>query len=253
MPLLFDEFDADSSGSIERNELVEGIGKLIHDGGLNVDLAIVYEIMDEVDTDGNGSLDRREFGFFLSHFAVKANLSLDEVTFYLMEHKKAASKQSKEIQNSPTCTAKQECIQDDAKGWSSCDKLFRMMDTNDDGILDRNELWTVINRLRCTNKKVKIQSIEFLKIIEQVDTNDDKKLDPREFEAFISRLASATGLRMDELTNLITKEIKKDPSVKAPWHGIKFLLAKMDTALAEESMHTIRSIQKRRGERARSA
>lgn len=58
MPLLFDAFDIDRSGSVSRDELVAGIGGLIQQGGLNCPLSTVYDIMTEVDEDDNGVLDR---------------------------------------------------------------------------------------------------------------------------------------------------------------------------------------------------
>lgn len=129
-----------------------------------------------------------------------------------------------------------------------------MLDRSGDGVLHRNELWTVINRFRCTNIKFKIQSLECLKIIECMDTKNDKVLDPREFSTFVARLALTTGLGLEELTALLMEEIKKDSSPSnASWHGIRFFLASVDTALAEESMETMRSIERRKSDRARSA
>ena len=58
MPLLFDAFDIDRSGSVSREELVAGIGGLIEQGGLKCPLSMVYDIMTEVDEDNNGVLDR---------------------------------------------------------------------------------------------------------------------------------------------------------------------------------------------------
>ena len=75
MPLLFDEFDRDQSGSVSREELVSGIGGLIEQGGLNCDLSMVYEIMSEVDEDNDEVLDRCVYtwhimlAYFLRAFA----------------------------------------------------------------------------------------------------------------------------------------------------------------------------------------
>lgn len=190
---------------------------------------------------------RREFGFFLSKFAVKAAVSLDEVTFYLMSEKKRAARRRKSQQEAPDSIIK---IHNDANGWSQCDRLFQLMDINDDGVLQKNELWTVINRVRCSRSNVRIQSLECLKILDNISKGNangtEQELNPREFAAFIARLALATGLSLEELTTLMMEEIECDMASKPTWHGIKYLFACADTRLAEESIETIRTIQQRR-------
>lgn len=193
-------------------------------------------------------ISRREFGFFLSKFAVKAAVSLDEVTFYLMAEKKRAARRRKSQQEAPDSIVN---IHNDANGWSQCDRLFRLMDINDDGVLQKNELWTIINRVRCSSSKVRIQSLECLKILDNISKGNasngpEQELNPREFAAFIARLALATGLNLEELTTLMMEEIECDVASKPTWHGIKYLFACADTRLAEESIETIRTIQERR-------
>ena len=194
------------------------------------------------------TISRREFGFFLSKFAVKAAVSLDEVTFYLMAEKKRAARRRKSQEEAPDSIVK---IHNDANGWSQCDRLFRLMDINDDGVLQKNELWTVINRVRCSSSKVRIQSLECLKILDNISKGNanngpEQELNPREFAAFIARLALAIGLNLEELTTLMMEEIECDVASKPTWHGIKYLFACADTRLAEESIETIRTIQERR-------
>lgn len=85
MPRLFDIWDVDASGELDRNELLTGVEKFCDAAGLDFDSRRVVSILSEVDDNSDCVLDRREFSIFLARFAESVNVPLDDFAFAVAE------------------------------------------------------------------------------------------------------------------------------------------------------------------------
>jgi len=86
MPKLFEVWDGDKSGSLDRVEIAIGIQNfLTKSEGCEVTLIQCLQIMDEVDDDGNRELCQMEFSAFLSKFASASGIPLGTLTSFLLE------------------------------------------------------------------------------------------------------------------------------------------------------------------------
>ena len=85
MERLFQQWDTDLDGTIDRREL--GIGMSLFRNKHECALTPVeyLKIMDEVDDNGDGRLDPREFSAYLARFALAAGIKLEVLTSHLME------------------------------------------------------------------------------------------------------------------------------------------------------------------------
>ena len=227
MPYLFNVFDADNYGSIDRNELVENMGLLVKELGLDMTLPDVWEIFSEVDKNDSQDLDRHEFGYFLSEFAKRGNVTVEEVTFYLSKlHKEGRSSQ---------------IINKSLRGWDNMEKLFQRWDSDNDGHIDRRELGIGLSSFR---HKCALSPIEYLKIMDEVDDNRDGVLDRREFSAFLSRFALRAGIEIEVLTQHL---MECSPSVEQSSSGSRISMNMIwgwaKAQLAEEALETVYHVE----------
>ena len=227
MPYLFSVFDTDNDGSIDRNELVENMGLLVNELGLDMTLADVWAIFGEVDKNDSHDLDRHEFGYFLSEFAKRGNVTVEEVTFYLSKlHKEGRSKQ---------------IISKSLSGWDNMEQLFRRWDSDDDGHIDRRELGIGMSFFR---HKCALSPIEYLKIMDEVDDNRDGVLDRREFSVFLSRFALRAGIELEELTKHL---MECSPSAEQGRRGNRISMNMIwgwaKAQLAEEALETMYEVE----------
>eukprot|EP00545_Synedropsis_sp_CCMP1620_P011999 CAMPEP_0119009724 /NCGR_PEP_ID=MMETSP1176-20130426/4560_1 /TAXON_ID=265551 /ORGANISM="Synedropsis recta cf, Strain CCMP1620" /LENGTH=355 /DNA_ID=CAMNT_0006962293 /DNA_START=98 /DNA_END=1165 /DNA_ORIENTATION=- len=85
MPHLFDIWDVNESGGLDKNELLAGIAQFCDVAGLDFDSRRVVSIFGEVDANGDCVLDRREFSVFISRFADSIDVPLDDFAFVVAE------------------------------------------------------------------------------------------------------------------------------------------------------------------------
>ena len=204
MPLLFDIIDRDNSGTIDRAELAASMSKLIRDNGLKFTVQECQEIFMDVDLNRDNVLDRREFGCFLSRFSAQADISLDEVTYYLKKQSEEREQRSQQERSSMDVHALE-------KGWADMPKLFALWDKDGDGHLDREEIAMGINRWRNTHRdECKISLAECLMLMDEVDVDGNRVLDKMEFGAFLARFSLATGVPLNELVAFFLSEYQED-------------------------------------------
>ena len=85
MERLFQLWDADGDGTIDRQELGIGMSMFRNTHKCNLSPIEYLRIMDEVDDNGDGVLDPREFSAYLARFALAAGVKLEVLTEHLME------------------------------------------------------------------------------------------------------------------------------------------------------------------------
>ena len=219
MPQLFRIFDTDHDGSIHRKELVEHMGMLVQELGLNMTLADIWSIFDSVDSDDSHDLDRHEFGYFLSAFAKQGNVTVEEVTFYLSRLQKKGRMS----------------ISKSSRRWGDVEQLFERWDVDNDGYIDRSELFT---RLSSFRKQCSLSGVEFMKIIHDVDENLDSKLDRREMSLFLSKFADRAGINLETLT----QHLMKCSTTENMWIG-KTIWGRFTSELAEEALATVTKVE----------
>ena len=219
MPQLFRLFDTDHDGSIHRKELVEHMGILVQELGLTLTLADIWSIFDSVDSDDSHDLDRHEFGYFLSAFAKQANVTVEEVTFCLSRLQKKGHMS----------------ISKSSRRWGDVEQLFERWDADNDGYIDRFELFT---RLSSFRKQCSLSSVEFMRIMHGVDENLDSKLDRREMSLFLSKFADRAGINLETLT----QHLMKCSTTENMWIG-KTVWGKFTSELAEEALVTATKVE----------
>lgn len=219
MPHLFRVFDSDHDGSINRKELVDNMGMLVQELGLDMTLADIWSIFDSVDSDDSHDLDRHEFGYFLSAFAKQGNVTVEEVTFYLSQLQKKGRMS----------------ISTSSHRWGDVEQLFARWDVDNDGYIDRVELFT---RLSSFRKQCSLSGVEFMKIMNEVDDNMDSKLDRREMAAFLSKFAERAEINLETLT----QHLMKCSSSEKMWIG-KTIWGRFTSELAEEALATVTQVE----------
>lgn len=201
---LFDTWDVDNSGSIDRHELSSGMGRLIRENGLDEHITgdDVLRIMREVDLDDDEHLDRREFACFLSRLSVAADISLDGITHALMAQREVEAQRQLE-------RFERECASLE-RAWVDIPRVFAAWDADGDGYVDREEVALAANRYLCSTSIRKVTLEECLQLMDEVDENGDRVLDAMEFGAFMGRFALAAGETLDRLTSFFLEEQKRN-------------------------------------------
>mmetsp|Transcript_37984 Transcript_37984/g.83283 ORF Transcript_37984/g.83283 Transcript_37984/m.83283 type:complete len:214 (-) Transcript_37984:124-765(-) len=184
--------------------------------------------MGEVDENADGCLDRHEFGFFLSAFAKKALLSIDEVTYYL-------SKMHKEGRSART-------MNEALRGWDNMERLFEQWDTDGDGTIDRRELGIGMSMFR-NSHKCALTPVEYLKIMDEVDDNGDGVLDPREFSAYLARFALAAGVKLEVLTSHLMECSPSEQQKQGRRPSFDFIWSWAESMMHEESLETVKQVE----------
>jgi hypothetical protein len=85
MPRLFEIWDFDESGYIDRDELLFGVNEYCVRNNVTVPNKVLIEMMDEVDTNHDHQLDIHEFSVFLHKFVDFVGCPLDDATYFLLE------------------------------------------------------------------------------------------------------------------------------------------------------------------------
>ena len=219
MPQLFRLFDSDHDGSINRRELVEHMGMLVQELGLDMTLADIWSIFDSVDSDDSHDLDRHEFGYFLSAFAKQGNVTVEEVTFYLSRLQKKGGMS----------------ISRSSRRWGDVEQLFERWDVDNDGYINRSELFT---RLSSFRRQCSLSDVEFMKIMHEVDENLDTKLDRREMSMFLTKFADRAQINLESLT----QQLIKCSATEKMWIG-KTIWGRFTSELAEEALVTVTKVE----------
>ena len=236
VPYLFSIFDTDHDGSINKHELVDHMGDLVKELGLDMKLADIWDMFSSVNNDLSHDIDRHEFALFLSEFAKAGNVGVEEITFYLSKvHRKGRSNH---------------IVHDSLGGWGDIEKLFELWDTDDDGHIDRRELFTRLSSIR---KEHNLTSVEFLKMMHDVDENDDDELDRHEFAAFLSKIAARTGIKLEEVIHHLVecspthrglKDSGESSNSTLGWNdSIASIWSWASVQLAEEALETVNQVE----------
>ena len=85
LPRLFEIWDFDESGFIDRKELLFGIKEYCTVKNITYNEQKLFVIMDEVDTNHDNQLDMHEFSLFLFKFVELVGSPFDDVIYYLLE------------------------------------------------------------------------------------------------------------------------------------------------------------------------
>ena len=230
VPYLFSIFDADHSGTINKHELVDHMGDLVKELGLDITLSDIWNMFSTVNNDLSHDIDRHEFALFLSEFARAGNVGVEEITFYLSKvHRKGKSNH---------------VVHDSLGGWGDMEKLFNLWDTDGDGHIDRRELFTRLSSIR---KEHNLTCVELLQIMHGVDENDDDELDRHEFAALLSKFAKRAGIRLEEVIHHLMKNypteqglrgsfVSSDSSIASVWSWVS-------VQLAEEALETVNQVE----------
>jgi Ca2+-binding EF-hand superfamily protein len=184
MSRLFDYWDLDQSGRIDKNEILVNLKKYckareISDREEEMTEHVLH-IFYEVDEKHVGSLDRTQFALFVFEFSHSVGVSVEDVVSYVMET----------------------LGEDNADGWSLMPALFELMDVNNSGSLDREEILLGL-RLYCNSKRIVPNDQEILRIFSDVDLNNDYVLDAREFSVFMAKFCNSISVRMEEVASFI--------------------------------------------------
>lgn len=85
MPRLFDIWDSDSSGALDKNEVFLGVEQYCEARELSFDSRVISRLWCEVDDNGDQVLDRHEFAVFLARYCEGIGIALDDLAFVVME------------------------------------------------------------------------------------------------------------------------------------------------------------------------
>jgi hypothetical protein len=85
LPRLFDIWDTDESGELDKTELLTGVEQFCEIAGLDFDSRCVASTFSEVDHNNDRVLDRREFSVFISRFADSVGVPLDAFAYIAAE------------------------------------------------------------------------------------------------------------------------------------------------------------------------
>ena len=77
--------DADSSGTLDKNEVFMGVEQYCEARELSFDSRVICCLWSEVDDNGDQVLDRREFAVFLARYCEWIGIALDDLAFVVFE------------------------------------------------------------------------------------------------------------------------------------------------------------------------
>ena len=95
------------------------------------------------------------------------------------------------------------------RGWDQMHNLFDLLDLDNSGCLDRNEIAACVKAFRRKVVDVKVSLAECLELLDDICPEDDDSLDRNEFAVFMSRFSLVTGVHLDELTGFLLKLAEK--------------------------------------------
>ena len=95
------------------------------------------------------------------------------------------------------------------RGWDQMHTLFDLLDLDNSGCLDRNEITACIKAFRRKVVDVKISLTECLELLDDICPEEDDSLDRNEFAVFMSRFSLVTGVPLDELTGFLLNLAEK--------------------------------------------
>eukprot|EP00545_Synedropsis_sp_CCMP1620_P014154 CAMPEP_0119014762 /NCGR_PEP_ID=MMETSP1176-20130426/10375_1 /TAXON_ID=265551 /ORGANISM="Synedropsis recta cf, Strain CCMP1620" /LENGTH=325 /DNA_ID=CAMNT_0006968001 /DNA_START=30 /DNA_END=1007 /DNA_ORIENTATION=- len=85
MPRLFDIWDADASGTLDKNEVFLGVDQYCEAREIVFDSRVITQLWSQVDDNGDGVLDRHEFAVFLARYCEAVGVGLDDMAFVVLE------------------------------------------------------------------------------------------------------------------------------------------------------------------------
>jgi len=85
LPRLFEIWDFDGSGYIDRSELLFGVNEYCTLKNITYDKEIIFATMDQVDANHDHQLDFHEFSLFLHRFVELVDTHLDDLTYFMLE------------------------------------------------------------------------------------------------------------------------------------------------------------------------
>ena len=95
------------------------------------------------------------------------------------------------------------------RGWDQMHNLFDLLDLDNSGCLDRNEIAACVKAFRRKVVDVKVSLAECLELLDGICPEDDDSLDRNEFAVFMSRFSLVTGVPLDELTGFLLNLAEK--------------------------------------------
>ena len=189
----FDSFDADGSGEVDLNELVAMCQAM----EMNVTKKVLKKLMAAVDVDNSGSI---EFVEFVQMMDIGKKGVLSSV-FYQMAHKheQMADDKRKSVLKKRAAVLKEKLKASDIKNTkaslraaakknltklelAACKQTFSIIDGDDDGALDEDELKSAFEALGIKMKKKEVRTL-----FRAVDIDGDGSLDLDEYIVCVSQ------------------------------------------------------------------
>jgi len=209
MPFLFDMLDIDKDGTLDRNEVVVGVTRMIKDSNVMIRneskyLQSIGNIMNKVDADRNGRLDRREFGKFLYELSVSLGMTLDVLAQHLIE--------THGLQNKTQ-------TQYDADTWSKVPDLFDKWDRNSNNEVSRHELAVAMRKV----EQSQLSYTQIMSIFDENDHDGNQVLDFPEFCTFLASFSLASGTPLPEAVAFLESEADNRKDVDLALEGWKMM------------------------------
>ena len=85
LPRLFDDWDMDKSGTIDRDELLYGIKRFCRSNEIVYSPQIGRQLMDAVDINNDQEFDQQEFVAFLTLFSQSTNVAIFDVVYFMQD------------------------------------------------------------------------------------------------------------------------------------------------------------------------
>ena len=165
-------------------------------------------------------LDRKEFGYFFLRLCKAAGTSLEEMASACTQSVSDRSSQHlgggesfvlHEEESTSIHGAKSSNfnMSSQIRGWDQMHNLFDLLDLDNSGCLDRNEIAACVKAFRRKVVDVKVSLAECLELLDDICPEDDDSLDRNEFAVFMSRFSLVTGVPLDELTGFLLNLAEK--------------------------------------------
>lgn len=207
LPKLFEAWDFDESGSIDRTELLLGLDRYVSTKDIDFDVKKVIHMFHEVDINHDNSLDDREFAVFIRKFTDSYDIHMDDFAEFLLKDLEEERKME--------------------QGWAMMPKLFKLWDFDANGDLDRREVMNGVE-LYCNETNSPLDRDRITEMFYEVDDNHDQLLDEREFAVFMTKLSDYLKEYLFNIAEVMIKILEEMYKIEEGWALIPRLFELFD-------------------------